>query len=126
MTTSSGAVNKRLSDHSKKIAVIDERQQEYYKLLMQIDKKLSPDFFTKVEAMYEFVIVGNGVSSLKSWRNEVDGKLEGIQTRNTTRDAEETSKEKDLKAERRKWIYGLVIFSLGVLTNIIFVKLGIP
>lgn len=99
----------RLNSHSKKIAVIEQQQQEHYKLLSGIDKKLSDDFFERNEKMYEYVIVGNGVTSLKQWRAEIDKER-----------AERKAVESDVKAERRKWIFYIVTFSAGVATNIIF------
>lgn len=76
-TPSLSAINKRLNQHSKKIAVIEQQQQEQHKLLTSIDKKLSPEYFEQVKMLYEYVIVGNGQPSLKSWRNEIDKERQG-------------------------------------------------
>lgn len=105
----------RLNDHSKKIDRITEQQVEQGRLLSSIDKKLSDEFFDKVNSMYEYVITGNGVASLKAWRGDVVKQLAEIQ-----------DGKKDARTERRKWIMNIVIFSLGVLVNAVFRLLGNP
>jgi len=103
------ATEKRVNEHSKQIAIIQEQQIEYYRLLKSINEKLSPDFFGKVEAMYEYVITGNGVTSLKTWRNEIDRERQDFKENRT-----------DALTERRKWFYGVTMFSAGAVVNALF------
>lgn len=103
------AITKQLNEHSKKIAVITQQQIEQSKLLAGIDKKLSDDFFGQVDKLYEYVIVGNGVTSLKQWRAEIDKER-----------AERAVLVDDVKNERRKWLFYIVTFSSGALVNALF------
>jgi hypothetical protein len=100
---------RRLNRHSKQLTAIEGQQIEYYKILSGIDKKLSNEFFEKVEAVYEYVIIGNGVTSLKTWRNEIDNERK-----------ENKENQVDKLTERRKWVYGVTIFCAGVIINAVY------
>jgi hypothetical protein len=103
---------KRVNEHSKKIDRLEEKTIEQFRLLTSIDKKLTDEFFEKIEDMYKYLLVDNGTLSMKSWRREID--------------RERTEKQeavRDWQSERRKWIYGITLFSLGVFTNYIFTNL---
>ena len=104
----------RLNRHSEKLNDLYKTQTEYNKMLRSIDKKLSDEFFANMNEMYRYMMVGNGEVSLKVWRREMEAerKLRGAQMT-------------EAKIERRKWIYGLVIFSLGVVVNYMFTRFGI-
>ena len=94
--------------HSKEIAALEQQQIEQFKIISSIDKKLSYEFFNKVNDLYDYVVVGNGVPSLKAWRQEVDKER-----------GERKEGDEDGRSERRRWLYGIFIFSLGVATNIL-------
>jgi hypothetical protein len=94
--------------HSKKIAILEQEQIEHFKIISSIDRKLSDEFFNKVNGMYDYIVVGNGTPSLKAWRQEIDKER-----------GERKEDEKDGRSERRRWLLGIFIFSLGVATNIL-------
>ena len=102
-------VEKRINDHSKKITAVEEQQIEFSKILSGIDKKLSDEFFNKNEKVYEFLFEGNGVTSMKQWRAEIDKER-----------ATRSAIDNDIKQERRKWIFYMVTFALGALVNALF------
>lgn len=102
-------VDKRLSDHSKKIYAIEEQQAEFGKVLTGIDKKLSNEFFDKNEKVYKLLFEGNGITSMRQWRAEIDKER-----------AQKAAIDSDIKIERRKWMFYIITFSSGALVNALF------
>ena len=92
--------------HSEQIKALTSAQVETSKTLVKIDKKLSDDFFHKVDELYIWAKVDNGKLSMNSWRRDVDEFI-----------TRKTGEENEVKQERKKWISWIITFAAGALVN---------
>jgi hypothetical protein len=86
-------------------------------VLLKIDRKLDEKFFSRFEELYKYIVIGNGESSLKHWRREVDNERQVHALKEKNRENAETLRQNEVKAERRKWIDRILLFVLGMGTD---------
>ena len=96
----------RIDRHSEQIKALSAAQDRNSKILEGIDRKLSPDFFDKIDDLYKWAKVDNGKLSMNSWRRDVDEFI-----------SRKMGEENEAKLERRKWITWIVTFAAGALVN---------
>ena len=114
----------RLNRHSERLNDLLRSQSADNAVLKKIDRKLSDDFFKKLDELYEWAKVDNGKLSMNSWRRDVDMFLDSLRVerkQNAQAKAEELT---STQQERRKWLHSIIMFAIGAVFTVIMTLVG--